>query len=205
MSKRDEAFIRFRQQRYNAKRRGISFQFKFDEWIKWWVKNLGPNWLEKRGCKNGDYVMARFKDKGPYHPRNVECVLSEVNHATGNYGVGHNMTYFRESEVRSIFLDPRSLDIIAKKYGCTIHTVWDIKTKRYWKHVTSALGEAPMRKAAKLTGETAKEIYRSDDDYRATAKKYGVSSGTVYDIWNGVRWAKFTEGIPRGLHGRKAD
>jgi hypothetical protein len=55
----------FIAQRDNAKRRGIEWQFTFEQWIEWW-----GNDLSKRGRKADDLCMARFGDKGPYAPGN---------------------------------------------------------------------------------------------------------------------------------------
>ena len=56
----------FLDQRCNAKSRGISFEFTFDEWVCWWAGDI-----DKRGCGANDLVMARHGDAGPYHPDNV--------------------------------------------------------------------------------------------------------------------------------------
>ena len=56
----------FLDQRCNARARGISFEFTFDEWVCWWAGDI-----DKRGCGANDLVMARHGDAGPYHPDNV--------------------------------------------------------------------------------------------------------------------------------------
>jgi len=56
----------FLEQRCNAKKRGISFEFEYDEWVEWWGSDIN-----RRGCHAGDLVMARYGDTGPYHPSNV--------------------------------------------------------------------------------------------------------------------------------------
>jgi hypothetical protein len=63
----------------SAKERHIGFKFTYEEWVAWWETNLGPDWINKRGCKRGQYVMARKGDKGPYAPWNVECVTCSEN------------------------------------------------------------------------------------------------------------------------------
>lgn len=78
----------FLKQRQMAKRRGIEFQFEFEQWMKWWEDNLGPDWLSMRGCRRGQYVMSRPGDVGPYHPDNVKCVLSTVNNLERNKRLG---------------------------------------------------------------------------------------------------------------------
>jgi hypothetical protein len=65
--------------KHHAKERGIPFLFTLKEWTAWWEKELGPDWFQKRGCKAGEYVMARLGDEGPYAPDNVKCILHTSN------------------------------------------------------------------------------------------------------------------------------
>ena len=65
------------QQRRDAKKRGIGFYLTFEEWLVLWMKSgQYPN----RGCRKGQYVMARFGDNGPYAFWNVEIILCEQNY-----------------------------------------------------------------------------------------------------------------------------
>jgi hypothetical protein len=50
----------------HSKERGIDFQFDYDDWIKWWGDDF-----DNRGTHDGQIVMARYEDSGPYHPDNV--------------------------------------------------------------------------------------------------------------------------------------
>jgi len=67
----------YRQQRANAKDRGIKFEFEYDEWIRWWREHLGPYWFRKRG--KGKFCMCRKNDTGSYRWDNVECLTHEEN------------------------------------------------------------------------------------------------------------------------------
>src|SRR5271166_5158352 len=69
----------FYTHKHDAKRRGISFRFSRDEWIRWWFVNLGFDWLNKRGRKKGQCVMSRFGDLGAYEWDNVECLTCSSN------------------------------------------------------------------------------------------------------------------------------
>jgi hypothetical protein len=69
----------FNNQKCNAKKRGISFEFTFDEWVEWWGDEINS-----RGCGAGQYVMARISDSGPYHPSNVFKCEAGLNVAMGN-------------------------------------------------------------------------------------------------------------------------
>ena len=67
---------RYKQHRYSAALRGIPWQFTYIQWAMIWAKS--GHWYE-RGRKRGQYVMARFKDKGPYSPDNVKICTVEEN------------------------------------------------------------------------------------------------------------------------------
>lgn len=75
----------WRGQKNNSKDRGIGFFFTYEEWCQWWEDELGPDWMSLRGCKAGQFVMARHLDKGDYRVGNVKCVLQSSNHAEANY------------------------------------------------------------------------------------------------------------------------
>lgn len=63
-------------QRAQAKHRNIPFLLTFEEWFKIW---LDSGHLHERGCRRGQYVMARFGDKGPYAVGNVAIITSADN------------------------------------------------------------------------------------------------------------------------------
>lgn len=68
----------FKSQRNRAKRRGIPFLMTFDEWWKVWQDS--GRW-DQRGRLEGQYVMARFGDSGPYAINNVRICSKEENRA----------------------------------------------------------------------------------------------------------------------------
>jgi hypothetical protein len=69
---------KYSMQKTSAEKRGIAWQFTFDEWFNWWQAT--GHW-DNRGCKKGQYVMARFEDKGPYAINNVFCCSVEQNNS----------------------------------------------------------------------------------------------------------------------------
>lgn len=73
----------FAKQRHGALRRCIGFYFTFDEWLNVWVKS---GKLNHRGRSNGQYVMARKGDIGPYSAANVEIKTSIENHKEATVG-----------------------------------------------------------------------------------------------------------------------
>ena len=56
----------------------IDWQFTFETW--WPVWEASGLW-KKRGCRRGQYVMARHGDTGPYNPDNVSIVEAGANGA----------------------------------------------------------------------------------------------------------------------------
>lgn len=64
-----------------AKYRGIAWNFTFEEWLKVWQES--GKW-DQRGCRRGQYVMARHGDVGPYELGNVSICLAEDNRAERN-------------------------------------------------------------------------------------------------------------------------
>lgn len=71
----------YRGQRYHAQQRGIEFKLTFDEWLAIWKRSKR---LPQRGCRRGQYVMARFNDAGAYEVGNVKIVLMETNMREAN-------------------------------------------------------------------------------------------------------------------------
>src|SRR3954471_16218414 len=67
---------RYDQQKYQAGRRGIKWEFTLDTWFEWWDKT---GLWQRRGPHRTEYVMARFNDVGPYAPWNVKCITSSEN------------------------------------------------------------------------------------------------------------------------------
>jgi hypothetical protein len=60
--------------RRGARKRGIPFQFTFEQWSEWW---LTDNRWSRRGRKAGQLQMGRKSNSGPYSPDNIECVTKE--------------------------------------------------------------------------------------------------------------------------------
>ena len=73
---------KYHNARYCAAQRGIEWQFNYDTWIDWW-----GNDMQRRGPYKGQLVMARRNDTGPYHPDNVDKMLSSDNCRDGTLGI----------------------------------------------------------------------------------------------------------------------
>lgn len=69
---------KYRQQRSSAHARGVEWMMTFDEW--WAVWEASGKW-HLRGHRDGQYVMGRHGDTGPYAVGNVSIIPANVNHA----------------------------------------------------------------------------------------------------------------------------
>jgi len=67
---------KYDQQKYRAKRRGVSFELTFKQWLKIWQDS---GHLHERGHRQGQYVMARFFGRGSYEIGNVRIITAEDN------------------------------------------------------------------------------------------------------------------------------
>lgn len=63
-------------QKAQAKLRGIEWRLTFYEWYKWW---LDSGHYHERGRRQGQYVMGRIGDIGPYALNNIMCIQVKEN------------------------------------------------------------------------------------------------------------------------------
>ncbi len=85
----------YRQQRGNAKLRGIPFLLTPEEW--WDIWQASGHWHE-RGRRKDQYCMARFGDKGAYEKGNVEITTTHENNLIGSTGRLHTETTKRKMQ-----------------------------------------------------------------------------------------------------------
>lgn len=90
---RAEARLRYAQQMANAKKRGIEWEFTFDEWCEIWA-----NHWENRGPRKDQLGMCRTHDKGPYKADNVRLDSPKGNAAERGLMQKCSRTYWRKSE-----------------------------------------------------------------------------------------------------------
>lgn len=74
MSAPEDARLKYRQHKSNAKRRGIEFDFTFEEWWDVWAPHYA-----NRGTGPGNLQMCRTRDEGPYKAGNVRIDTRESN------------------------------------------------------------------------------------------------------------------------------
>jgi hypothetical protein len=126
----------FFSQRLAARNRGIGWELTFRQWWRIWKES--GHW-EQRGRNNGQYVMARYGDRGPYSVDNVKIVTVDINLAERVSLKGEEQANAKltEHDIREI----RRLEgkvprwMIAGQYGLNYYHVRDIQKRRCWKHV----------------------------------------------------------------------
>ena len=133
----------YQRHKWDANKRGIEMTFTFYFWCQWWEKNLGPDWQSLRGRKQDQYVMARFRDEGPYAPWNVRCITVADNHIEHNLlrktPRGPQRSRIEARKVAAIFKADGLYADIAERYGVGSHQVHCIKTKKYYRSITDHL------------------------------------------------------------------
>lgn len=86
-------YKKYTSQKYLAGKRGIDWQFTYEEWIDWWGTDI-----VNRGPKSGQLVMARTGDIGPYHPSNVRKATVEENVSEAH--LGKTVIYNKEAALK---------------------------------------------------------------------------------------------------------
>ena len=130
MPRKDKIYSAYHCQLTQAKRRGLAFEFTYEEWIRWWESHLGPDWFQMRGKGSGKFVMSRKLDTGPYAPHNVECktfrrniqesFLRDFNGSQRNA----NLTSAQIAQIKTSDEGPMK---IARRLGISRHTVTRIR------------------------------------------------------------------------------
>lgn len=142
MPRKDKVYSAYLCQVSTSKRRGIEWCFTYEEWVRWWQLHLGPNWFNRRGCRKGQYVMARRGDKGPYVWWNVECKTADENNreaGRGAPGSANTAAKLTEAQVVEIYHASGLHKEIGVKYGVRRELIGLIKNKKVWKHITLGL------------------------------------------------------------------
>ena len=84
---RDPIRYAYSQQKCLAKKRGLSWDLSFDDWLDIWQQSGQFN---NRGRKSGQYCMSRYNDTGPYAKHNVFIQTHIQNSKDANIGHSRN-------------------------------------------------------------------------------------------------------------------
>ena len=108
-------------QKHHAGKRGIDWQFTYEEWLAWWGDDI-----VNRGRNKGQLVMARNGDTGPYHPDN--CVKKTCSENASEACLGkpaHNKgkPHSEETKIKMRISSPkRKLTEEQKENNRRLHT-----------------------------------------------------------------------------------
>jgi hypothetical protein len=133
--------LAFKRQREGAAERGIKFKFTYEQWVAWWEAHLGPDWMQKRGCRRGQFVMARKGDKGPYAAWNVQCVLQaenqrqRVDNGTSTYGERHSNSKLTEQDVIYIRTCGKRVADLVREFGISQPSIVQARNGTRWAYL----------------------------------------------------------------------
>ena len=124
----------YNSQKNCAKQRNIPWELTFEIWIAWWQAQLGPNWLQLRGKRAGQYCMARYGDAGAYNIQNIKCIL----HTANTKEAKPRKTYCRtapspkatKDQILAILAMSGTSADIARQFGLSQSWVWRIRNER---------------------------------------------------------------------------
>ncbi len=86
--------------------------------------------------------------------------------------------------------DKRSPTALSKELGISFNIVSNIRSGRTWKHLDRINQIVYEKGGIKLSEKEVIEIIGNNDRAEDVAKKYGISSRSVYDIRSGNVWSK---------------
>ena len=147
---RNKIWDKYKRHRDGALYRGIGFEFEFEEWVEWWVKNAGPNWEQIRGRKAHELCMARKNDTGPYSPDNVRCVTNNENHR-------ERENKLTRQKAREIFVSTESFRELSRRYNVNRTIIRRIKKQRNWAEATADLGRPGRSELYNINGRVVKD------------------------------------------------
>jgi len=75
--------VRYNNHMFDARYRGVPWRFTFEQWMGIWIASGN---MHERGPRLGQYVMARFGDKGAYRVGNVEIIPASDNNRAAQLG-----------------------------------------------------------------------------------------------------------------------
>ena len=116
-------------QKHNAKRRGIEWEFTYESWLAWWGGDLA-----NRGCKAWNLQMQRIADAGPYAPSNVRKGHPKDNSKTAMIVHLNNKTRMAGIELqrqRGENIPQPSKDMIYDEDEWELEKMFGIKTSRF--------------------------------------------------------------------------
>lgn len=162
-----KARLQYLHQSYQAKKRNVSWEIGFDEWLNWWIST---GHYHERGRKSHEYCMSRYNDTGPYKIGNIFCQTVAQNTRDAHLGV-------------------RKSEDVKKKISDSLkgHSVSDeVKMKLKECNLGKKVSEETLNKRKRTVSEYSAEKRL---EIESKKKKTRMNNGTVLHL-------NFTKGMP---------
>ncbi len=130
--------------RNDSKRRGISFDLTFEQWLEIWESS---GHLHERGRRRDQYQMARTGDVGPYAVGNVSIITCRENRAAqimraenqSRPGTQNGRAKLTEQQVIQLRFEydgkRGSVARLARQYGISKYAANAIIKYKLWSHI----------------------------------------------------------------------
>jgi hypothetical protein len=95
--------------------------------------------------------MARIGDVGAYAPSNVKCILHSKNasESAGNdsiaFGSKAGQAVLNDASVLEIYTSNEAASSLGSRYGISLGTINDIRSRRTWRRATADIVRVSLR------------------------------------------------------------
>lgn len=126
-----------------------------------------------------------------------------------HYGEDVATSKISNNDARSIFIDPRPYDVLAKLYNVTYGTIHGIKCSKVFSKITKELTvikydnlhniRGENNHNSRVTNDVAVAVYQDTGTHKEIADKYGISVDIVGAIRRGDRYKNCTKNLSKPL------
>lgn len=82
--KDSDRLAKYKAHKFRAKYRGIPWHFNYPTWARRWAKS--GKWNQRGRWSGTNFVMARYRDRGPYSYENTKIITVSKNLSEGHAG-----------------------------------------------------------------------------------------------------------------------
>jgi|DEB0MinimDraft_4_1074332.scaffolds.fasta_scaffold23367_4 ferredoxin-thioredoxin reductase catalytic subunit len=114
---------RYAWHRQTAKKRGIAFNFTFNEWYDWWLSNGIDKNTQTKDSSFKKMCMCRYNDQGAYEFGNVYCATQLQNIKDQDYTFCRRriQTELGVFDSRKKAAEAHNISVYAIDYRCQTH------------------------------------------------------------------------------------
>ena len=116
---------------WNAKQRDIPWELTYIQWRTIWAAS--GHWHE-RGFRKGQYVMARYGDKGPYSKDNVRICTVKENHVESLEILFNKKHPWLGKKLSISHRKKISQSLLGRKFSLAHKEKLSQNKREYWKH-----------------------------------------------------------------------